>query len=213
MHRMLLWTLLTVLVAGCVTADVKVNKDGSGTIALEYLMPTFSEQQTRKLLTAPGVTIKSLEIKAVEGSPAQSKKTVAQLEVSDLTKLAKIPLFRMFGAQVKIADEGGGRKRMQLLLRRARKATEPPQETVNTITVHFPGPVAESSAQITDSTVTWKFPNSDYFSKPEMKLTALYAVAPPGPAVAPPGPAEVKGGEKPANAEKQGATDQGAAGK
>ena len=73
--------------------------------------------------------------------------------------------------------------------------------------------MAESSAQITDSTVTWKFPNSEYFSKPEMKLTALYAVAPSGPAVAPPVPAEVKGGEKPANAEKQGATDQGAAGK
>ena len=207
MHRMLLWTLLTALVAGCVTADVKVNGDGSGTIALEYLMPTFSEEQTRKLLTAPGVTIKSLEIKTVGGSPAPSKKTVVQLEVSNLTKLGAIPLFRLFGAQVRIADEEGGRKRMQLLVRHARKATEPPQETVNTISVHFPGPVAESSTQIVDSTVTWKFPSSEYYSKPELELTALYAVAPAG-------PAEAKGGEKPANTEKQGgATDHGAAGK
>ena len=207
MHRMLLWTLLTVLVAGCVTADVKVNGDGSGTIVLEYLMPTFTEEHTRKLLTAPGVTIKSLEIKTVEGSPLSSKKTVATLDVDNLTKLGAIPLFRMFGAQVRIADAEGGRKLMQLTVRRARKATEPPQETNNTIRVHFPGPVAESSAQIADSTVTWKFPSSEYYSKPELKLTALYAVAPSG-------AAEAKGGEKPANTEKQGgATGHGATGK
>ena len=206
MHRTLLWSLLTVLVTGCVTADVKVNGDGSGTITLEYLMPTFTEEHTRKLLTAPGVTIKSLEIRTVEGSPGLSKKTVAQLEVSNLTKLGAIPLFRLFGAQVKIADAEGGRKLMQLTVRHARKATEPPQETNNTIRVRFPGPVAESSAEIADSTVTWKFPSSEYYSKPEMKLTALYAVAPSG-------AAEAKGGEKP-NTEKQGgATGHGAAGK
>jgi hypothetical protein len=208
---MLLWSLLTVLVAGCVTADVKVNKDGSGTIAFEYLMPNFTEEHTRKLLTAPGVTIKSLEIKTLEGSPKPLQKTVVQLEVSYLTKLGAIPLFRLFGAQVRITDAEGGKKLMQLTVRRGRKATEPPQETSNTIRVRFPGPVAESSAEIADSTVTWKFPSSDYYSKPEIKLTALYAVAPTGTAG---GAAATQGGAKQANTEKQGgATSQGAAGK
>jgi hypothetical protein len=143
----------------------------------------------------------------VGGSLTPSQKTVAQLEVRDLTKLGAIPLFRLFGAQVRIADAEGGRKLMELTVRRARKATEPPQETNNTIRVRFPGPVAESSAEIADSTVTWKFPSSEYYSKPEIKLTALYAVAPSG-------AAEAQGGEKPANAEEQvGATDHGAAGK
>jgi len=216
MYRILLLTLLTVLAAGCLTADVRVKGDGSGTIALEYLIPDISEVHARNLVTAPGVTIKSLEVKEVktaEGGAAPWHKTVATLEVSDLRKLGSVPLFRLFGTQVTIADAEGGRKRMQLLVRHAGKPAEPQQETGNTIRLHFPGPVVESSAQIVDSTVTWKFPSSEYYSKPELKLTALYAVAPAGQAE-PEAGTKPEGGAKPATPDKQGdAPGHGAAGK
>jgi len=179
---MLSLTLLTIFAAGCLTADVNVKGDGSGTVSLEYLLPKTTEEHARKLLTAPGVTIKSLEVKTM-GEPAKSwQKIVATLEMSDLTKVGTVPLFKLFGTQLTLADAEGGKKRFEALVKHTGNLKKPAQATNNTIRVTFPGPVAESSAQISDSTVTWKFSSAEYLSKPEMKLTALYATAPAEPA-------------------------------
>jgi hypothetical protein len=51
------------------------------------------------------------------------------------------------------------------------------------VRLHFPGPVAETSAKATGNDVTWTVPASEFREKPAVERSVVYAfdgAAPPG---------------------------------
>jgi hypothetical protein len=175
-----------VFLAGCFTAEVKLNADGSGTMVLDYdPLITTTEKGQRKRLTGPGITIEDLKLTSPEGTPGKTKVST-RLSFKDATKLSAAPHFSKL--KVEIEDAGADQKRVKATLVTMRSTREWPFKDTCTIRVQLPGDLVETSAKAEGNTVVWSFPSADYFKKGTLEMTAVYKVA----AAAPPPEAEGK---------------------
>jgi hypothetical protein len=198
------WLAVLIFLAGCFTADVTIKSDGSGVIKVNYdaVVKTTAESE-RKALAGTGITIDTLTLEEKTGPDGKATSIVeAALAVADITKVNAAARFRKF--DVKIADAGEGKKRLEATIKNPKTAQNWTRTDPCTIRVHLPGEVVETSAtkQGTD-TVVWTFPSTDYFKEGELKMTAVYTVAAAAPAAAQPAGDEKAKEAAPAAPEKK----------
>jgi hypothetical protein len=179
------WLAVLIFLAGCFTADVTVKSDGSGVIKVSYdAVVKTTEESERRALAGPGITIESLAVQEKAGAEGKATSMVdATLAVADITKVNAAARFRKF--DVKIADAGEGKKRLEATIKNLKTAQNWTRTDPCTIRVHLPGEVVETSATKQGTgTVVWTFPSTDYFKEGEVKMTAVYKVAGAAPAAA-----------------------------
>ena len=176
------------LLAGCFTADVTLNDDGSGTVALD-LDPVVktTEKAERGALTASGITVQELKIeqsKTPAQVPSSGQRVKAKVAFKDVTKLNQAKRFAWL--QVKVSDAGEGKKRVEATIKTPKTNPNWKRTDPCTIRVHLPGDVVETSALKEGNTVVWTFPSKQYFTKGDKNMTAVYKTAAAKPATGKP---------------------------
>jgi hypothetical protein len=177
--------LLTTCVAGCLTADGTLERDGTGTLALSFQVPAgASEATVRALMTAPGVTVESFAL-------APNGTVSVKLKVPEVGAVGKIPLLK----DVTVTDGAAGDDRiLTIKAQNPEKAVENKALPGPKIRLTLPGKVVEASkpGKIDGSTVEWSFTLAEWFGQKAQELTARYHPATAG------APAADKASQKPA---------------
>lgn len=176
--RLLLVPVL-VFASGCITADVKIEADGSGTLEATFdpILPT-DEAKERSAFQAPGVTVQEVTLGELRTGIAGQKVPESirvRASFTDVTKLPQAPRLARYGVEISDAGEGMKLLRVTLKPQSQGKGFDHPKPV--TIRIQLPGDVVESSAKIEGRTVVWTFPAPSYIGPETMKLEAKYKVA------------------------------------
>ncbi len=196
--RLLLLTLG--LLGGCITADMKLEADGSGTLEAKFdpVLPSTAGEE-RRLFEGPDVTVEAVEVgegrTGLTGAIAPEWVRV-RVAFMDATKLSLVRRLERF--KVELTDAGEDKKRLTVSIKPQTHGKGFEHKEPVTIRVHFPGEVVESSARVEGRMVIWSFPAAEFVGASGLSMHATYTVAPPakGGAVATP-PAAAPAGTPP----------------
>jgi hypothetical protein len=184
-----LGTLLLVvgLLGGCLTADVKLKPDGSGTIEVQFdpVLPTTAAQE-RELFQGPGVTVETVEVgdeKIGVTGTAKPEWIRVRAAFKDVMKLTTVRRLERFKAT--LADAGDGKKRLAVSVVSQTHGRGFQHKDPVVIRVHLPGDVVESSAPAEGRVVTWSFPATDFVAGTAPTLQVTYKVSAAEPAESP----------------------------
>jgi hypothetical protein len=186
------------LLAGCVTVDVTVKDDGSADLIVSYpALDKVTEEQVKPMLTAPGVTIKSVSVTpraaakdaatdtpaagAQDGKATPAKAWVntvtATLSVTDVEKIETIPFMTLFGLDVVSTTGDDGQKTLKATLKNPSPGKGPPTPSDNVITIHVPGELGETTGIAEAGAAVWKFKTTEYFATAETAFSLTYKAA------------------------------------
>jgi hypothetical protein len=192
------------VLGGCLTADVTLKADGSGTVEARFdpVLPTTAAQE-RSLFQGPGVRVETVEVGDEQiGVTGTAKPEWVRVRVAfkDVTKLSTVRRFERFKVTLTDADEGRKRLTASVVSQTHGKGFQHKDPVV--IRVHLPGDVVESSAPVEGGVVTWSFPATDFVAGTAPTLQVTYKVsAAPGEGEADRGSGTRAPGETPAGAE------------
>jgi hypothetical protein len=187
-RRSWLTLLLALPLAACLETDLTLRADGSVTGTISWLgAADLPEAAARALLAHQGITIKRVDLKDAEippakegGAPKKARRVTAEIEATDLAALTGAPLLAGLNTSATLGKPDAGKRTLTV---RASSSSHvgPPLTTDSVIRLHFPGPVAETSAKASGSEVTWTVPARDFQEKPSVDLSVVYATdgAPP----------------------------------
>jgi hypothetical protein len=189
--RTLLTVLLVLPLAACLEADLTLRSDGSvaGTISWTATAG-LPEQAARTLLTNTDVTIKKVELKDTEtppakagGTPTKARRVTAEIEAKSVAALTGIPLMKGLAVTAALGNPDAGKRTLTVRVANPGDRLGRIAETDNTVRLHLPGAVAETSAKADGNDVTWSIPSSEYRAKPAVELSVVFAAeAAPSPA-------------------------------
>jgi hypothetical protein len=177
--------LLVVLpLSACLETDLTIRPDGSTAGTISWLAAAdLPEAAARTLLTYEGVTIKKLELKDTEtppakagGKPAKARRVTAEIEAKSVEALAGVPLLKALTVSATLGKPDAGSRTLTVHAANTGDRLTIPS-TDNVIRLHFPGPVAKTSATATGNDVTWTVPASAFTAKPGVDLSVVYAEA------------------------------------
>jgi len=171
--------LLVLSLAACLEVEMTVGADGSATGTMAWDAGTSTEAEAKTLLAAEGVTVKSVQFKEIERKTSGNKvrRAIADIEVKKITALSAIPLFKPLAVTIALVDPEKGTRKLTVSAKNETDTTAATENTDNVIKLTFPGKVAETSAKADGNAVTWTFTANDYFSKPKVDLSVVYAEA------------------------------------
>jgi hypothetical protein len=176
------------LAAGCVTADGTILQDGGATLTVSF--PTVAtadnDQAARALVSSPDVIVESVKITEAKAGEPGPRRATARVTTKDVTKLANLPLLRIYGTTITrdAKADGGGTITVKLKNPSPKSPDDPEvarrmKEQVR-VTVNLPGPVVETSATKKNETVEWTFPAGEFTVGKKLELSATYAPPPAG---------------------------------
>jgi len=180
--RLGLLALVAALVSGCVTVDVTLAPDGSGTITYEAaVMPGSSVEAQKALFTSPHVTVQTLTI-----DPKSSMMKVTA-KVDDITELDSAKAFA--DVDVVRTQSGEDTTLTATITNRAPRPDAPEDGVAGPrITATLPGKVIEATGakhEVSGSTVTWTLTRTEYLRAGKHVLTVRYATPKDGGAAKP----------------------------
>jgi hypothetical protein len=173
--------LLVLSLAACLEVDLKVAADGSAKGTMAWDAGSATEAEAKKLVTAEGVTVKSVQFKDIERKPVSGgaakkvRRVTAELEATKLTALNAIPLFKPLGVTITLGEADKGARKLTIVAKDQTETTAATDNTDNVVKLAFPGKVTETSAKADGNAVTWTFTANEYFSKPSVDLSVVYA--------------------------------------
>src|SRR5262249_47688869 len=150
--------LAILLASGCFVAEVKVARDGSGTMDLRYMPAEGATYETeRARFSGPGLDVESVQPDAAAGAHLV-------LRFADVTALSHAPALAKTILQ---AGQVAGKDstRIRVVLRPLKRLPAPPDTDKSaTVAVTLPGRVlsANGGAKIDGSRVVWQIPVRDY---------------------------------------------------
>jgi hypothetical protein len=161
--------------------DLKVAADGSAKGTIAWDAGAATEAEAKKLLTAEGVTVTSVQFKEIERKPISDgtakkvRRATAEIEATKLSALAAVPLFKPLGVTITLGEPEKGARKLTIVAKDPTDTTAATDNTDNVVKLAFPGKVAETSAKADGNAVTWTFTANEYFSKPSVDLSVVYA--------------------------------------
>jgi hypothetical protein len=191
MHSRTWLTVLAVLpLVGCLETDLTIRTDGSVAGTITWLAAAdLPEAAAKTLLTNEGVTIKKLELKDTEvpaakggGTPTKRRRVTAEVEAKSLEVLAAVPLLKALAVSAALGAPDAGKRALTVRAAAPGERLGTVPQTDNVIRLHFPGPVAETSAKATGNDVTWTVTAREFKEKPSVALSVVYAAEAAAPA-------------------------------
>jgi len=176
--------LVVLPLIACLETDLTIRADGSTTGTISWTAAAdLPEKAARALLAHDGVTIKKLDLKDTEtpaakagGTPSKARRVTAEIEAKSVETLAAIPLLKALTVSATLGKPDAGNRTLTVHAAKPGDRLTIPS-TDNVIRLHFPGPVAKTSATATGNDVTWTIPASTFTEEPGVDLSVLYAEA------------------------------------
>ena len=164
--------LLFCALSGCYTLDASLDRDGSGSLTLDYIPPLHAtiDSETARY-SSPHITVQSV-------SPRRGGATL-KATFDDVTQLSGAEAFKDLTV---VRDRKRGQERLRIRMRNpAPKQIRENAADDPRVTLTLPGRVlqANASARIEGNRVSWRLPLNEWARSPVTELKVRYRVAPP----------------------------------